>query len=90
MLEGCGPDIVCIKKIDNTMANAISQSEFTPVFSSKWGESIIGWHSQMLVYTLEQDKHNTYSNQQDINSMNYVFGNQSTDKEIFPIMVEEM
>ena len=35
---------------------------------SKWGESIIGWHSQMLVCTLEQDKHNTYSNQQDINS----------------------
>ena len=44
----------------------------------------------MLVCTLEQDKHNTYSNQQDINSMNYVFGNHSTDKEIFPIMVEEM
>jgi hypothetical protein len=42
LLEGCGPDIVCMKEIDNTMANAISQSDFTPVFPSKWGESIIG------------------------------------------------
>jgi hypothetical protein len=74
ILEEYGPEIVYIKGIDNTVADAISRLDFTPKAAP----------------TSEHQDTQKYSEQQHVQSMNHVFANHSKDDEIFPITVKEI
>ena len=88
ILEEYGPEIVYIKGIDNTVADAISRLDFTPV-SQKQTEKQNWMTFSKCWCALEQDTH-TDSTKQHMYSMNHVFANHSDDKDIFPITVIEI
>ena len=88
ILEEYGPEIVYIKGIDNTVADAISRLDFTPKAAPT------SEHQNWMTFTkhwcaLNQDTQK-YSEQQHVQSMNHVFANHSKDDEMFPIMVKEI
>jgi hypothetical protein len=86
ILEEYGPEIVYIKGIDNTVADAISRLDFSPpalktqqnwmTFTKRWCR-------------VDSDTH-TNSAKQHLESMNYVFANRSDDDDIYPITVREI
>ena len=87
ILEENGPEIIYIKGIDSTVADAISQIDFTPL--TKQSE-----HQNWMTFTkcwcnIENDAHN-HSTKQHLESMNYVFANRSDDNEIYPLTVKEI
>jgi hypothetical protein len=74
ILEEYGPEIVYIKGIHNTMADAISQNWM--MFTKCWCDFS------------ECTQH--YSVKQHLESMNHVFANRSKDDEIYPLTVKEI
>ena len=89
ILEEYGPEIVYIKGIDNTVADAISRLQYTPALNPNRDEC-----QNWMTFTkrwcrLDTGAHN-YSATQHMESMNHVFANRSDDEEIFPITVKEI
>jgi len=89
ILEEYGPEIVYIKGIDNTVADAISRLDFTPVPPSSQKEQQNWMTFTKCWCALEKDTHE-FSEQQHLTSMSQVFANHSKDEEIFPITVKEI
>jgi hypothetical protein len=89
ILEEYGPEIVYIKGIDNTVADAISRLDFTPVPPSSQKEQQNWMTFTKCWCALEKDTHE-FSEQQHLTSMSQVFANHSEDEEIFPITVKEI
>jgi hypothetical protein len=82
ILDEYGPEIVYIKGIHNTIADAISQLDFTPPAQQSEHQT---WMTFMKCWcNKENDAHN-HSTKQHLDSMNYVFANRSDDDEITPL-----
>ena len=90
ILKEYGPEIVYIKGIHNTVADAISRLEYvssdTPstdaTVHQNWMAFSKCWCKYTLTHTNSTNKH-TYS-------MNSVFANRSEEEEIFPLTVKEI
>ncbi len=90
ILKEYGPEIVYIKGIHNTIADAISRLEYvSPDAPSKdatmhqnWMTFSKCWHKYTLTHNDSTNKHNY--------SMNSVFANCSKEEEIFPLTVKEI
>jgi hypothetical protein len=90
ILKEYGPEIVYIKGIHNTIADAISQLEYvSPDTPSKdatlrqnWMTFSKCWCEYKQTHDNSTDKHNY--------SMNNVFANHSKEEEIYPLTVKEI
>ena len=90
ILEEYGPEIVYIKGIHNTVADAISRLEYvspdTPstdaTMHQNWMTFSKCWCKYELTHNNSTNKHNY--------SMNSVFANRSEEEEIFPLTVKEI
>ena len=90
ILEEYGPEIVYIKGIHNTVADAISRLEYvspdTPstdaTMHQNWMTFSKCWCKYKLTHDNSTNKHNY--------SMNSVFANRSEEEEIFPLTVKEI
>ena len=90
ILEEYGPEIVYIKGIHNTVADAISRLEYvspdTPstdaTMHQNWMTFSKCWCKYKLTHNNSTNKHNY--------SMNSVFANRSEEEEIFPLTVKEI
>ena len=90
ILEEYGPEIVYIKGIHNTVADAISRLEYvspdTPstdaTMHQNWMTFSKCWCKYKLTHNNSTTKHNY--------SMNSVFANRSEEEEIFPLTVKEI
>jgi hypothetical protein len=90
ILEEYGPEIVYIKGIDNTVADAISRLDFTPKSAPLKQTEQQNWMTFTKCWcALNQNTH-IYSKKQHMQSMNHVFSNHSEDDEIFPNRVKEI
>jgi len=90
ILEEYGPEIVYIKGIDNTVADAISRLDFTPVLPTSKREEQQNWMTFTKRWCDIDHATHTNSNMQHTESMNYVFANRSEDEEIYPLTVKEI
>ena len=86
LLEEYGPNIVHIKGIHNTVANAISQLDYGPVSNDKdnWMTFTKCW----CHYTIHFTEAQTTSNIQ--TSMNLVFANSNKNEVLYPLTVKEI
>ena len=90
ILKEYGPEIVYIKGIHNTFADAISRLEHvstdTPskdaMMCQNWMTFSKCWCKYILTHNNSMDKHNY--------SMNNVFANRSEEEEIYPLTVKEI
>jgi hypothetical protein len=90
ILEEYGLEIVYIKEIHNTVADAISRLEYisakTPsevaAMHQNWTAFSKCWCEYKQTHDCSKDKHNY--------SMNNVFANHSKEEEIYPLTVKEM
>ena len=90
ILEEYGPEIVYIKEIHNTMADAISRLEYvssdTPdretTVHQNWMTFSKCWCVYNKTHDNSTDKHNY--------SMNQVFATRSEEEEIYPLTVKEI
>ena len=89
ILEEYGPEIVYIKGIDNTVADAISRLDFTPALPSTHKEQQSWMTFTKRWCKVDHNAHN-YSTKQHLESMNYVFANRSNEDEIYPLTVKEI
>ena len=89
ILEEYGPEIVYIKGIDNTVADAISRLQYTPALNPN-REECQNWMTFTKRWCHLNISAQKYSTQHHIESMNHVFANRSEDEEIFPITVREI
>ena len=87
ILEEYGPEIVYIKGIDNTIADAISRLDFTPPAKQSENQNWMTFTKRWC--NIENDAQN-FSTKQHLESMNYVFANRSDDDEIYPLTVKEI
>ena len=90
ILEEYGPEVVYIKGIHNTVADAISRLDFTPALPPQ-REECQNW----MTFTKRYCKflHGTsdhYSGKQHLESMSQVFANRSEEDEIYPLTVKEI
>jgi hypothetical protein len=83
LLEEYGPEIIYIKGIHNTVADAISRLEMVPKTHQQekqnWMIRTKLWCETKRSRTMEKDK-----------IVNYVFAHRNDDKEIFPLTVDEI
>ena len=90
ILEEYGPEIVYIKGIHNTVADAISRLEYvspdTPSTDATMHQNWMTFSKCLCKYTLT---HTNSTNKHNY-SMNSVFANPSKEEEIFPITVKEI
>ena len=77
-----------IKGINNIVANAISQLDFTPPVKQSEQQNRMTLTKHWC--NIRQDVVHNYSNMQNIESMNYVFANCSDDNEIYPLTIKEI
>ena len=86
LLEEFGPEIVHIKGIQNTVADAISRLDFGPVQDEKanWMTFTKRW----CHYTMQATPMESTTNQQ--HQMNVVFANRSEEDVIYPLTVKEI
>ena len=86
LLEEFGPKIVHIKGIQNTVADAISSLDFSPVQDEKanWMLFTKCW----CHYTMHAPPEESSMNQQ--HQMNMVFANLSKEDVIYPLTVKEI
>jgi hypothetical protein len=83
ILEEYGPEIVYIKGIDNTVADAISRLDFTPKSAPNKESEQHNWMTFTKCWcALNQNTQE--SKKQHVQSMNHVFANHSEDEEYFP------
>jgi hypothetical protein len=91
ILEEYGPEIVFIKGIHNTIADAISQLEYAspdaPSTDATMHQNWMTFSKCWCKYTLLP--HNDSTNNHNY-SMNSVFANCSKEEEIFPLTVREI
>ena len=88
ILEEYGPEIVYIKGIDNTVADAISRLDFTPT-PTNTKEECQNWMTFTKRWCKVQTEH-TNSTMQHIESINYVFANRSEEEEVFPPTIKQI
>ena len=83
LLEEYGPEIIYIKGIHNTVADAISRLEIVPRTLKQerqnWMIRTKLWCRTKCSHKMEKDE-----------ILNYVFAHRNDDKEIFPLTVEEI
>ena len=83
LLEEYGPEIIYIKGIHNTVADAISRLEFIPQTlkeeQQNWMIRTKLWCRAKLAHKNREDE-----------IFNYVFAHRNDDEEIFPLTVEEI
>jgi hypothetical protein len=86
LLEEFGPEIVYIKGIHNTVADAISRLDFGPIQNNKnnWMTFTKCWCHNT---TQEESVPNTSAHQ---DQMNLVFANRSEEDAIYPLTVREI
>ncbi|MFM8588489.1 MAG: RNase H-like domain-containing protein [Bacteroidota bacterium] len=89
ILEEYGPEIVYIKGIDNTVADAISRLDFTPAPTTKKKECK-NWMTFTKRWCYLNHGTQNNSTEQHLESMSHVFANRSEDEEIFPLTVKEI
>ena len=87
LLEEYGPEIVYIKGIHNTVADAISRLEYNPVLKSDqvvWMTFTKSWcyYQEHYTETADPGEHKE--------SMNFVFANRAEEGEIYPLTVREI
>jgi hypothetical protein len=86
LLEEYGPEIVYIKGIHNTVADAISRLDFTPVKTSCNRQSWMTLTKHWCHYTAAAEAELADREQ----SINMVFANRSEETDIFPLTVKEI
>ena len=84
ILEEYDPEIVYIKGIDNTLADAISRLDFTPPLPCTKQEERQNWMTFMKRWCALDEDTQTHSTKQHLESMNLVFAN------LFPLTVKEI
>jgi hypothetical protein len=100
LLEEFAPEIVCIKGIHNTVADAISQLDYNPEvnLTSKFnystfgipakGETIVIWKAFPKLWCCYNE--NNPGNETKECNLNKVFANRSEKEEIFPLATPEI
>ena len=79
LLEEYGPEIIYIKGIHNTVADAISRLDTIPHKRQNWMILTKYWCRTKCLHDNSKDK-----------IFNYVFAHRNDDKEIYPLTVEEI
>jgi len=87
LLEEYGPEIIYIKGIHNTVADAISRLHFSKAHSLK--EQRQNWMILTKSWCKMKCSHNNSKDKQQID-LNYVFAHRKDEDEIFPLTVEEI
>jgi hypothetical protein len=100
LLQEFAPEIVCIKGIHNTAADAISQLDYNPAVNLTCefnystfgipakGETIVKWKAFSKLWRC-YNKNNPGNETQECN-LNEVFANHSKEEEIFPLVTPEI
>jgi len=89
ILEEYGPEIVYIKGIHNTVADAISRLDFSPTPQPTKNEECQNWMTFTKCWcAIEHTHNNSTSNHEE--SMTHVFANSSDEGEIYPLTVTEI
>jgi hypothetical protein len=86
LLEEYGPEVVYIKGIHNTVADAISCLDFTPIKTSYDRQSWMTLTKHWCYYTASVEAELADREQ----SINLVFANRSDETDIFPLTVKEI
>jgi len=90
ILEEYGPEIVYIKGIHNTIADAISRLDFvSPDMSSDEVTTHQSWMTFSKCWCEYNEPHDNSTNKHNY-SMNNVFANRSNKDEIYPLTVKEI
>jgi hypothetical protein len=89
ILEEYGPEILYIKGIHNTVADAISRLDFVPAPTST-GKECQNWMTFTKCWCDFLECTQPYSVKQHLESMNHVFANRSKDDEIYILTVKEI
>ena len=86
LLEEYGPEIVYIKGIHNTVADAISRLDFSPTedYKTNWMTFTKCW----CFYTMHAVEETSSPNHKEF--MNFVFANRSEETAIYPLTVREI
>jgi len=88
ILEEYGPEIVYIKGMHNTVADAISRLEYVSSDSPTTGGNQ-NWMTFSKRWCEYNHSHNNSTNKHSY-SMNHVFANRSDEEEIYPLTVKEI
>ena len=86
LLEEYGPEIVYIKGIHNTVADAISRLDFGPIKDVK--ENWMTFTKCWCYYTMQTEEDPSPVKHSDL--MNFVFANRSEEIAIYPLTVQEI
>eukprot|EP00804_Cyclotella_cryptica_P000753 CCRYP_001027-RA/>CCRYP_001027-RA protein AED:0.45 eAED:0.49 QI:0/0/0/1/1/1/2/0/253 len=86
LLEEYGPEIVYIKGIHNTVADAISRLDFGPTKDVK--ENWMTFTKCWCYYTMQSEEDPSPAQHSDL--MNFVFANRSKENAIYPLTVWEI
>eukprot|EP00804_Cyclotella_cryptica_P006700 CCRYP_008641-RA/>CCRYP_008641-RA protein AED:0.32 eAED:0.30 QI:0/-1/0/1/-1/1/1/0/549 len=86
LLEEYGPEIVYIKGIHNTVADAISRLDFGPTKDVK--ENWMTFTKCWCYYTMQAEEDPSPVKHSDL--MNFVFANRSEENAIYPLTVREI
>eukprot|EP00804_Cyclotella_cryptica_P024392 CCRYP_021136-RA/>CCRYP_021136-RA protein AED:0.20 eAED:0.26 QI:0/0/0/0.5/1/1/2/0/340 len=86
LLEEYGPEIVYIKGIHNTVADAISHLDFGPTKDVK--ENWMTFTKCWCYYTMQAEEDPSRVKHSDL--MNYVFANRSKENAIYPLTVRDI
>ena len=87
ILEEYGPEIIYIKGIHNTVADAISRLNYSPTLPLSKKEERQCWMTLTKCWC--EQSHDDSDNAPE-NSMNSVFANRSEEEEIYPLTVKEI
>eukprot|EP00804_Cyclotella_cryptica_P006434 CCRYP_018063-RA/>CCRYP_018063-RA protein AED:0.26 eAED:0.28 QI:0/0/0/1/1/1/2/0/354 len=86
LLEEYGPEIVYIKGIHNTVADAISRLDFGPTKDAK--ENWMTFTKCWCYYTMQSEEDPSPAQHSDL--MNFVFANRSEENAIYPLTVRRL
>jgi hypothetical protein len=90
LIEEYGPEIVWVKGVHNTVADAISRLEYSPIKCDK-----VHWmtftKTFCVYYCKSKSGLGAYQSKEQLKiSMNLVFANRSKEEAIFPLTVSEI
>jgi hypothetical protein len=90
LIEEYGPEIVWVKGVHNTVADAISRLEYSPIKCDK-----VNWmtFTKTFCFYICKSKSSLGADQSKVQlkeSMNLVFANRSEEEAIFPLTVSEI
>ena len=89
ILEEYGPEIVYIKGIHNTVADAISRLDFSSTPQSTVTKENQNWMTFTKYWCAMDHSHNNSTSNHEA-SMTHVFANRSDEEEIYPLTVKEI